>query len=263
MIKHAFRSGMSRSNDFYAAVEAGVPVGLVASEGRFMLMLVQIPKYLKRGGAVFVDSGAFSAFRKGTQVDFQKMLSRYEVMIDSALMIGAPLENLYLVSPDAVGDQVRTLELLGQHRAELASIVQSGAKLIVPIQCGELPVAVMLAKAVEILGTDQFVAGIPSNEAAMTISQAATLKHHTFHILGRVQRNEQQEARIAALRTLNPDAGLTADANWMRSRTALISSTTEKVKAERRSSKEPRYQLEGSRTAALTRMIRADTAWAN
>lgn len=77
------------------------------------------------------------------------------------------------------------------------------------------------------MDTRCFVCGIPSNKAAMSIAKCATLHHHAFHILGRVQQNEEQVQRMAALTANNPGATLTADANWLRSRMANVCQTTD------------------------------------
>lgn len=262
MIKHAFRSGMSRSNDFFAAVDAGVPVGVVASELRFNTYSLQIPAYIAAGGAVFIDSGAFTAFRKGTEVDFVRLLDIYQFTAEGVIDAGGDIASLYLVAPDAVGDQQRTLALLQQHRAALRELIGLGASLIVPIQCGAMAVADMLASAASILGTSQFVAGIPSNEAAMTVAQAATLQHHAYHILGRVKMNPEQAARIAALLAHSPGATITADANWMRSRIGAICATTDAVKKSRAGMTwQDRLKHAHPRTTALSNLIRADSAW--
>jgi hypothetical protein len=262
MIKHAFRSGMSRRNDFEGAVSAGAPVGVVAGELGLMQVMFGIPKAVLKGVPVFVDSGAFTAFRKGGEPDFPAIMRDYRAMLDSVHDLDGDPSGLFLVSPDAVGDQNKTLALLRQWRPELVDLITRGASLIVPIQCGAMPVVAMLAEAIAILGTDKFIAGIPSNEAAMTVEQAATLRHQAFHILGRVQKNDQQVARIAALTAANPCADITADANWMRSRIGKICAATDAVKMSRAGTDWlDQFKQGSSRTLALKAMIQADTAW--
>lgn len=81
----------------------------------------------------------------------------------------------------------------------------------------------MLDAIASILGTRDFLAGIPSNKAAMSIEECGQIRHSGFHILGRVQRNDEQTQRIAALLAMNPGAVVNADANWLRSRIKMIS----------------------------------------
>jgi len=46
--------------------------------------------------------------------------------------------------------------------------------------------------------------------------------HHDFHILGRVIVTSELSAKLQALKLGNPGAIMTADANWLRSRTRQI-----------------------------------------
>ncbi|WP_434716344.1 hypothetical protein [Paraburkholderia sp. A3RO-2L] len=120
----------------------------------------------------------------------------------------------------------------------------------------------MLERAKSILGTGQFVAGIPSNAEAMSVAECATLKHHSFHVLGRVQMNEDQVARIEALRTLQPQAEITADANWMRSRIDQICQHSDTVRTEIYLSGGRKPGHPAARTVALTNMLKSDSKWA-
>jgi hypothetical protein len=253
---------MSRNKDFYAAVAAHAPVGVVAGEMTLGLRLFQVPKYLQAGGAVFIDSGAFNAFRAGTEVDFKAVLRTYWKIADGAHLLGTAPATLYVVAPDAVGDQQKTLALLTQYKDQLLELIGMQCNLIVPIQRGEMPAADMLAAAKSILGTDNFVAGIPSNEAAMSVAEVSTLRHHAFHILGRVQKNDQQIARLSALADNNPSATINADANWMRSRIPTICQKTDEFKKISRDlTWQEQLQIPAPRTAALTELIKADTHW--
>lgn len=258
----AFRSGMSRNKDFYAAVAAHAPVGVVAGEMTLGLALFQVPNYLKAGGAVFVDSGAFNAFRAGTEVNFKEVLRTYFKIADGAQLLGFDPVTLYVVAPDAVGDQQKTLALLAQYKDKLVKLIGMHCRLIVPIQRGDIPANDMLQAVKVILGTDQFIAGIPSNEEAMAVGEVANLKHHAFHILGRVQKNDEQIARISALASTNPGAMINADANWMRSRIPTICQKTDEFKKKTRNlTWQEKLRIPASRTAALTQMIKADTTW--
>ncbi|WP_434716345.1 hypothetical protein [Paraburkholderia sp. A3RO-2L] len=108
-LKHAFRSGMSSRIDMDAAIAARVPFGAVAGELMTSQKLLCIPRYLKDGGAVFIDSGAFTAFRTGEPVDFDKVISTYEIIAEMTDDGDCGATGLYVVSPDAVGDQLETL----------------------------------------------------------------------------------------------------------------------------------------------------------
>lgn len=260
-LKHAFRSGMSRRNDMDAAIAARVPFGAVATELTTAQKLFAIPKYLKSGGAVFIDSGAFTSFRTGESIDFDSVLGVYEIIAEMGNDGDANMSGLYVVSPDVVGDQLETLCLIDRYRTRLLSLVDAGCNLIVPLQRGSIPAAEMLSRVTSILGTDVFVAGIPSNAEAMSVEECATLKHHRFHVLGRVQMNAEQVARFAALRHLQPQAEITADANWMRSRIDQICEQSDAVRSRIYRSGGRKIGLPSARTIALTNMLKDDKKW--
>lgn len=258
-LKHAFRSGMSRRNDMEAAIAAGVPFGAVAGELVTASKMLTIPKYLNAGGAVFIDSGAFTAFKTGEQVDFDEVLRCYEFVAE---MADDGARGLYVVSPDAVGDQQETLRLIALYRTRLLALIDTGCNLVMPIQRGAIPANDMLQAVKTILGTSQFVAGIPSNAEAMSVEECATIAHHAFHILGRVQMNDEQVARIAALRQLQPHAEITADANWMRSRIDQICAHSDAARTAQYLAGGRKPGKPAARTMALTSMLKTDTKWA-
>lgn len=257
----AFRSGMSRSKDFWAAADAGVPIGVVAGELGFAMRLIGIPRFLKNGGSLFIDSGAFSEIRTGIAPDFDDVMSLYESICDSADSYNFSMSQLFVVAPDKVGDQLATLARLRQYADRLRALIEAGCMVIVPIQRGVMPASLMLDQVAAILGSRDFVAGIPSNKEAMSIAECGTLKHQRFHILGRVQMNLEQAARLQALATLTPAASITADANWLRGRIFEVSAVAQAVRQERGQQKE-RYQIHTPRGAAIVATIQRDTNWA-
>lgn len=250
--KHAFRSGMTSKTDLEAAIVARAPVGVVAGALTTVQKQMTLPRALRGGVPVFIDSGAFTAFTKGTPVDFDRVIGVYQTV--AAHVDADQAADLYVVSPDAVGDQIETLRLIDLHRDSLLDLIDAGVNVIVPLQRGAIPAREMLARAKCILGTDQFVAGIPSNAEALSISECATLDHDAFHILGRVQIDAEQAARIEALHNCNPCADITADANWMRSRIAEICQRTD-VERSRLYSRGHQIGQQTARGAALTSMI--------
>ena len=218
--KYAFHSGMSSSADLRAATDLGLPVGVVATLLTTRQIFLTLPKHLNAGGKLFVDSGAFSAFQKRTTMDWEKVFQTYETLIDQTTQPG----NLSIVAPDVVGDQVSTLELWAEYALRVKSWVEAGARVIVPLQVGRLSAGDLLEEAFKLFGTRKVCAGVPSNLAAMTANDVATIRHDDFHILGRVVLTVELAEKVLAILISNPDAQLTADANWLRARTARISS---------------------------------------
>lgn len=241
----AFRSGMSAVGDFRGASEAGVAIGVVAGKLPSVLVFLGAPRLLAEGGSLFVDSGAFSEVTTGQEPDFNAILTVYHA-ISGATRRQEDRARLFVVAPDKVGDQLETLARLTRYRSRVRALIDEGCNVIVPVQRGELPAAAMLDRIVGVLGTRNFVAGIPANKAALSIADCATLRHDRFHILGRVQVNPDQAARLHALTLQNPGAILTADANWLRSRLEDV------------------CRLAGSmsRALAVETAIRRDATWA-
>ncbi len=248
----SFRSGMTNKSDFFGCIDAVAPIGVVAGKLSTAQVVHSLPRYLDHGGKVFIDSGAFTVFRTRGAMDWPKVFRDYESIIG----LTDCAENLWVVAPDCVGDQNGTLDLLLEWRDRLLGLIASGVNVIVPLQCGAMPAQTMIEHVAALLGTRQWVAGIPSNKAAMTVEECATLVHDRFHVLGRVQIDAEQVARLEALRHSNPEAFVSADANWLRSRIELVSRFLEPVNGRR-------YDGFGRhvRSRAVTMAIQADQAW--
>lgn len=245
----AFHSGMSSRSDLRAAVDEGIPVGVVATLLDVAKTILVLPRHLDAGGAVFIDSGAFAAFQKGSLVDWSKVFSVYESVLNMTNRPGG----LSIVAPDVIGDQNATLDLWEEHAARVSTWISGGARVIVPLQRGDLSAQLMLAQAKRIFQTDKLCAGIPSNLAAMDVGDCSTLHHHDFHILGRVVVTPELAAKLNALLANNPDATYTADANWMRSRLREICSASERLRFDPN-----RNPFESPRTRAVRSVIRSD-----
>lgn len=245
----AFHSGMSAKSDLRAAVDERVPVGVVATLLDLSKTFLVLPRHLDNGGTAFVDSGAFRAFQKGETVAWERVFNVYE----SILMMTSRPEGLSIVAPDVIGDQAATLLLWTKHAARVATWVDAGARVIVPLQCGALNAGQLLDEAKKIFGTSRLCAGIPANLAAMGVEDAASLKHSDFHILGRVILTAELMKKISALLANNPGATYTADANWMRSRIRDI------AQARTVASPDPMGRPQDSaRTRAVRAVLRQD-----
>lgn len=245
----AFHSGMSARSDLRAAVDEGVAVGVVATLLDVSKTILVLPRHLDAGGAVFIDSGAFAAFQKGDVVDWVKVFRVYESVLN---MTDRPA-GLSIVAPDVIGDQTATLALWEAHAKRVRTWIDDGARVIVPLQRGELSAGLMLAHAKRIFMTDRFCAGIPSNLEAMSAEDCSTLHHHDFHVLGRVIMTVELAVKLRGLLANNPDATYTADANWMRSRIRQISSAAQSSRHE-----PSRNLFESSRTRAVRSVLRCD-----
>ncbi len=262
--RFAFRSGMSAKSDLRGAIEAKVPLGVVAGLLTTAAMVLVIPRYLDEGGAVFVDSGAFAEKDSGIEPNWRDILFRYDTLANLA----DRHDRLYLVAPDKVGDQAESIRRLTRYRDRVIALAKQGCQIIVPIQRGELPANEMLNVVRDILGGTPFIAGIPSNKDALPIEECAAMRHHAFHILGRVEMNDDQAARIAALRMLSPAATITADATWLRGtrRMKKVTQGTEAIAADRRKDRSAGnmpFTLDHPRALSVENALREDLSWGN
>lgn len=212
MARNWFASGCGRPAIFAGFANAGIPIGIDVSDTSARV-LGMAAAYTRRGGRVFVDSGAFTAFTKGRVVDFDEVFDRYDRLVAE----GSP-RNLFLVLPDRIGDQSASLELLRAWSTRIRSLISAGANCLVPIQKGSRTMAEYWKLATDLLGTDELVASIPSKAAAVSPEEAigfvAEARPSRVHMLGIGQGTPAKRARIADLEALG--ASVTTDSNKLR-----------------------------------------------
>jgi hypothetical protein len=144
-----FASGLSRPANARPFVRVGAPIGMVAGEMSPAVRKIA-RDYAGAGGKVFIDSGAYNAFTKGGVVDFDKVIAVYHDVADGC----AQPENIFVVMPDRIGDQMGTLELLQDHADEIRKLWDRGMTILIPFQDGEL-------KNAELYGwTDDAIGGL-------------------------------------------------------------------------------------------------------
>lgn len=116
-------SGMSSKSDFAGTAAAGVPIGTQINEVS-KAVVSQMVKYNAVGGKIFVDSGAFTAFRKGLTLDFDDILDRYDAL---AAVMKNP-RNIAFVAPDVIGDMEETARLQNTYLGRLKSLAAKGVE---------------------------------------------------------------------------------------------------------------------------------------
>lgn len=131
-----FASGLTRSpSDAQKEMDAGNPVGVSAHGKISKPMRQKLIEYARRGGKVFLDSGAFTTFTQGEKVDWDRTFDLYEEIVTAVEVEEA--ENITIVAPDVVGDHEATFDLLGQVLGyQLDDLLASGANVIFPVQRG-------------------------------------------------------------------------------------------------------------------------------
>ena len=233
-----YASGMSRRRDMEAAIESaaglGTEVGELSDAG-----MHRIAEAVAAGKPVFVDSGAFNAFkramREGTpelsRLDFDRVFAKYNelsrrVQERSASDEHARLRHglLMMVAPDVIGDQSATLDLIEAHADQVKDWIEAGHEVIVPFQKGPIDQYEAFLRVQAALEGLPFVVGIPSAAEALSGADLRELLSHDYkpdriHILGAVSSRRMDE-RMAIIRDAYEDdvPGVTADAMVMRSK---------------------------------------------
>lgn len=230
-----FASGMSRPGDMTAGAYAwgrmdtrGIGVEATElSDNALKLLAERIANIHVRA---FVDSGAFNRFRRSLKTgespvqDFDDVMARYERLTEAISEANEAVEDLPLpmfVMPDIVGDQAGTIKLLRKYAKEIHLYTQFRvARPVVALQVGDLSLAEMYRQAIEIIGSDDFIVGIPSNEKAVTAAQLRdllqTLRPKAIHFLGAAQE-KTLAPKLDVVAEVAPDIEISADANILRS----------------------------------------------
>ncbi|QOT82229.1 DUF6884 domain-containing protein [Cupriavidus basilensis] len=235
-----FASGMSRARDFGAAGHAGhaghavgVDVGQLSRKAMGELAEMVATKRTP----VFVDSGAYSMFRrqqadlaagkKVVALDFGQILARYEQLAElihekneAEEQLPAPLVSL----PDVIGDQHGSLDLLKHHSAWIKATAQFNVlRLLVPIPRGDsYTLSHYYDAAVLAAGTDNFVVGIPTVANPWSPAEVTAFlldrKPQAIHFLGSLHDSRLTKWLKAIVNAGMSDAiEVSADANPLRS----------------------------------------------
>lgn len=206
-----FFSGINRLTDFEGIANAGAVVGaqvchLKGSFGDAVL------EHLRKGGSIFLDSGAFPAFMPGgAPVDFDTVMEAYEHVAAAAQRP----EALYLVAPDKVGDPIETLRLLRQFEPRIRALALAGVSIIVPVQLGSSSLTATWAEIRQALNGIPIIPGMPMRAAAVTIDHVIAFLQATgekrVHLLG-----TSRQAHFNQIDFFCPNVSITADANRIR-----------------------------------------------
>ncbi len=208
-----FASGSNTPPEIIGFASIGQPLGVAAPK-----VTAASQEALERlagtGVRVFVDSGAFSEVKFGpdglrvvkpmSDQDWARVLDLYEELAEA---LGP---QLHAVAPDRVGDQRVTLQRMLDHRDRIQGIAQLGARIIVPLQAGELDLARFEVAASEALGLPKgtYIPGIPSKKSATStedfVAWLSASKPDSVHLLGLGPRSSRAPELIEAARAANP-----------------------------------------------------------
>lgn len=233
VIVFPYASGMSAKRDMEAAIESaaglGTEIGELSRPG-----MQRIAEAVADGKPVFVDSGAFNAFKRAVREgapelarkDFNEVFRKYDelsgLVKERADHGRAGL--LMLVAPDVIGDQEATLALIEQHAEQVATWIMAGHEVVIPFQRGPVDQYVAFMRVYDALDGLPFVVGIPSSAEALSNAEFRAMLAHEYkpdriHVLGAISSRRMMD-RMAVIRDAYVDdvPGVTADAMVMRSK---------------------------------------------
>ena len=245
----AFASGVNRPADLEGFVKAGVPIGVDVST----LTPAMIAKIKQLNAPVFVDSGAFSEMEFGPEgpkqakpisdKEWERRLGIYKELAES---LG---DKVTVVAPDMVGDQKVTLERLKKFSKQIHELKEMGARIIVPLQIGDMDLGEMWLTANDavgfevvkpgdhpFLGADDFkhegmAPAFPLKKAATTpdavLMFIREFKPPSIHLLGMGASNRLADPLIKSIHEANPGTEITMDSNVLRTHVGEGRSVTE------------------------------------
>lgn len=217
-----FASGSNHQGEIEGLAAVGMNIGVAAQEvnDAAVVALLAVPA----GVSVFVDSGAFSEvlFDPAPRIAFPISDAEWERRLGLYAFLAAGLgSQLYPVAPDCVAHQRESLARLERYADEVRALRAAGANVIVPIQKGEMSMAAFDARAVEILGFDDFVRGVPMKKDATSVEDlvdfvvGAGVKR--LHLLGIGPKSPKWDDVVDALAAAAPALDVSADSVWLKS----------------------------------------------
>lgn len=207
-----FASGLSAPGNLKAFARAGFPAGFVAT-----LMSARtrslVAGYVELGGEVFIDSGAFSM----KVPDFAPVMECY-LELASTIQDDEARGRLSIVAPDVVGDQVATLELLAKWAPVLQVLEDSGVRILIPLQKGELKNGDLFEAIDEAVNSMNWTPAFPCKKAATSPEEILEFVERTWvedlHCLGLGGDKLTELAR--QVREICPQTRVTGDSNKLR-----------------------------------------------
>ena len=219
-------SGLQDAQNRNPAIAQGRSIGAPVA-GPSPISGIQWPdfiKYAQEGGDIFLDSGAYSAYRqskttgKDIKIDFEKVMNKYEDIVRQARKGKDTLPGtIKIVAPDVIGNQKATHDLLRKYAPRLRTLMDDGADILVSLQKGEFDPAANLKITADIIGQDMPRISIPLKERAYEVEEVGRIFEGSyiptkFHLLGISPKNSKFEQVVNIILEKNPKADISADA---------------------------------------------------
>lgn len=211
-----YASGSNHAGEIRGFASLGMGVGVAADQVNAdavkALLEVDVP--------VFVDSGAFGEVGPNLAVvapiNHAEWMRRLNLYARLARKLGP---RLTVVAPDQVGNQGETLRRLRRYAPQMQAIATTGAKILLPLQGGELPMAEFERRARTVLGAPA-VPAIPMKKGATSPEALADYVRETLppelHLLGLGVTGRAAKSILGLIAELSPATKITMDSNRIR-----------------------------------------------
>jgi hypothetical protein len=219
-----FASGSNRPGEIRGLASVGHDIGVAAGE----LNEQAIQELERLAGSdiqIFVDSGAFSEMKLDPNTGrlfLHRPISsdQWIEILDLYLRLGKSLgSQLWVVAPDRIGDQQKTLELIEDYELQLREIEATGARILLPVQKGRSSQLDFWRMITEGSGID-FIPALPCKkqatglyEAREFMEQPKAIRPKHLHLLGLGIRNHLADKFLQLAEELG--FSLSFDSNWI------------------------------------------------
>lgn len=213
-----YASGASRAADLLGFFDAGVPPGVSADVcspecERELLAAAEL------GIPVFVDSGAYGEFTSGRVIDADAWRERLAFYARVVSFYGS---RATVVAPDRIADQAGTLERLREHAAQVGELLDAGARVLVPLQGGELGLEGFADAVTRTLGRADWTPAFPFNRAPTPLPEllayVARRRPRSLHLLGMGAARAEAPDVVDAIRAIAPATEITLDSTKLRAK---------------------------------------------
>lgn len=208
-----FASGVLSPSIWEGYRLAGSPMCIAASEINTGA-LARAAQYVREGGRLMIDSGAFVFRANPESMPWAKVFSVYQQLVSQAT---APLT---LILPDVVGCQSGSLARLREWGKKILALTEgTHHEALLPIQLGALSPAAFAEAALHTLdGMTPDGIALPSNAAAFAPSDIPLLADinslipKRVHFLGISRNSRGLGERLIRLQVIWPEAVISCDA---------------------------------------------------
>jgi hypothetical protein len=205
-------SGANREGEYIGLANVGINYGISLKD----ISKPRLDDIISRAQdnpsvKIFVDSGAFGevAYDKQgkrsivspiTDSLWSKKLDVYDRI---ALVYG---KRAVVVAPDCVGDQKESLVRLRRHKTRVLSLL-GVCQVIVPLQIGVNSLQIMYQDVIEILGTTDFIVGVPCKKSATPLRELRLFldkaSPRSIHLLGVSPCSKKWDSIRAVIQSLD------------------------------------------------------------